>query len=156
MTREKAKTIGYWAVTILGPFSFVYGGILHLQQAPEVMTNLHHLGYPDYFAYILGTGKLLGALAIVAPGFRRLKEWAYAGFFFDLASGAFSRAAVGDSAIEIIAPLVFLALTMASWALRPESRRLPAATAARVRAESAQAYVHDRGFSAGTAETSIS
>jgi hypothetical protein len=89
-----------------------------------VVATLRHLGYPAYFALILGLGKLLGAVAIVMPRFPRLKEWAYAGFFFDLTAGAYSRAAVGDSAVDIIAPLVFLALTMASWALRPDSRRL--------------------------------
>jgi hypothetical protein len=150
MTREKVKAIAYWVTTIFGPASFIMGGVLHLMLAPEVVANLQHLGYPVYFAYILGTGKVLGVVAILVPRFPRLKEWAYAGFFFDLASGAFSRAAVGDSAIEIIAPLAFLALTMASWALRPASRRLPAATAASGAAD------YDRGFKADTAVTSIS
>jgi uncharacterized membrane protein YphA (DoxX/SURF4 family) len=124
MSRERAKTIAYWVTTVFGPASFVIGGILHLTLTPDVVATLHHLGYPTYFALILGLGKLLGAVAIVIPRFPRLKEWAYAGFFFDLTSAAFSRAAAGDSAIDIIAPLVFLALVMASWALRPASRRL--------------------------------
>ena len=81
--------------------------------------TLQHLGYPPYFAFILGTGKLLGALAIVLPTPRWIKEWAYAGFFFNLTAAAFSRAAVGDGAADIIAPLVFLALVMVSRALRP-------------------------------------
>ena len=85
-----------------------------------------HLGYPVYFASILGLWKLLGAIAIVAPGFPRLKEWAYAGFFFDLTSAAVSRAAVGDGVADILAPLGFLALVLASWALRPASRTLAA------------------------------
>jgi hypothetical protein len=155
MTREKAKSIGYWVTTILGPASFVFGGILHVLMAPEVVATLQHLGYPAYFALILGTGKLLGVVAILIPRFPRLKEWAYAGFFIDLASGAFSRAAVGDSAVDIIAPLVFLAVTMASWALRPDSRKLPSAAGMTARAGSASTR-YERGFSAGTAETSIS
>lgn len=130
MTRERAKTIAYWVTTVFGPASFVIGGGLHLTLTPDVVATLHHLGYPTYFALILGLGKLLGAVAIVIPRFPRLKEWAYAGFFFDLTSAAFSRAAVGDSAIDIIAPLVFLALVMASWALRPDSRRLASSTRA--------------------------
>ncbi|OLB62860.1 MAG: hypothetical protein AUI11_03795 [Acidobacteria bacterium 13_2_20CM_2_66_4] len=59
-----------------------------------------------------------------------MKEWAYAGFVFDLTAAAVSRAAVGDGAADIIAPLVFLALVLASWALRPASRRLAGAAAA--------------------------
>ena len=84
--------------------------------------TLQHLGYPPYFAFILGTGKLLGALAIVLPTPRWIKEWAYAGFFFNLTAAAFSRAAVGDPIGDIIAPLVFLAFVMASWVLQPERK----------------------------------
>ena len=80
-----------------------------------------------YFASILGFWKLAGAIAIVAPGVPRVKEWAYAGFFFNLTAAAASRAAVGDSAADVIAPLVYLALVMGSWALRPASRTLAAA-----------------------------
>jgi hypothetical protein len=46
-----------------------------------------------------------------------------------LTAAAISRAAVGDSAGDIIAPLGFLGLVLASWALRPADRKL-AATAA--------------------------
>jgi uncharacterized membrane protein YphA (DoxX/SURF4 family) len=102
----------------------VIGGVLNLSQSQQVGETMHHLGYPLYFASILGFWKLAGAIAIVAPGFPRLKEWAYAGFFFELTAAASSRAAVGDSAADVIAPLVFLALVMASWALRPSSRKL--------------------------------
>jgi hypothetical protein len=48
---------------------------------------------------------------------------------FDLTGAAISHAAVGDSTADIVAPLVFLALLAASYALRPESRRLTVSTA---------------------------
>jgi uncharacterized membrane protein YphA (DoxX/SURF4 family) len=126
MSYEKAKAVAFWTTTILGPASFVIGGVLHLAQSEEVVATLHHLGYPAYFALLLGAWKLAGAIVIAAPGLPRLKEWAYAGFVFDLTAAAASRAAVGDSAGDIIAPLVFLALVLASWALRPSSRTLAA------------------------------
>jgi uncharacterized membrane protein YphA (DoxX/SURF4 family) len=148
MTTEKVKTIAYWTTTILGPASFVIGGVLNLTQTEEVVATMNHLGYPVYFASILGLWKLLGAIAIVVPGFPRLKEWAYAGFFFDLTAAAVSRAAVGDSAADIIAPLVFLALVLASWALRPASRTLPGTT---VR-ERACAARSDEAFTASPAQ----
>ena len=128
MNKAKIKTIAYWVTTILGPASFVIGGVLNLTQTEQVVATMNHLGYPAYFASILGIWKLLGAVAVVIPRFPRLKEWAYAGFFFDLTAAAVSRAAVGDSAADVVAPLVFLALVIASWALRPASRTLaPAA-----------------------------
>jgi len=132
------RPIAYWTTTILGPASFVIGGVLNLMQTEQVVSTMGHLGYPAYFASILGAWKLLGAIAIVIPRFPRLKEWAYAGFFFDLTAAAISRAAVGDSAADIVAPLMFLALVLASWALRPASRML-AAPAARQRASTARA-----------------
>jgi len=111
----------------------VIGGVLNLTQTEQVVSTMNHLGYPTYFASLLGAWKLLGAIVIVAPGFPRLKEWAYAGFFFNLTAAAVSHAAVGDSAADIVAPLVYLALVLASWALRPASRTL-AATAVPERA----------------------
>jgi uncharacterized membrane protein YphA (DoxX/SURF4 family) len=126
VTKEKAATIAYWVTTILGPTSFVIGGIINLMQTEQAVATLHHLGYPAYFASILGAGKLLGAIVITIPRLPRLKEWAYAGFFINLTAAAISRAAVGDSAADIVAPLGFLALVLASWALRPADRKLVA------------------------------
>jgi uncharacterized membrane protein YphA (DoxX/SURF4 family) len=128
MNRSNGKTIAYWVVTIFGPASFVIGGYLHLTRDPQVMATLAHLGYPAYFATIMGAWKLLGAIAIVVPGFPRVKEWAYAGFFFDLTGAAATRAFVGDGAADIAAPLVFLGLVMASRALAPARRTIPAET----------------------------
>ena len=131
MNTSNAKTIAYWVVTIFGPASFVIGGYLHLTRDPQVMAHLAHLGYPAYFATIMGAWKLLGAVAIVVPGFPRVKEWAYAGFFFDLTGAAATRAFVGDGIGDILAPLVFLALVMASRALAPHRRELTVVSAFR-------------------------
>ena len=80
------------------------------------------LGYPLYFFHILGFWKVLGAIAILVP---RLKEWAYAGIFFDLTGAAASCVAVGGYGaygFHVLAPLILAAFAMASWALRPASR----------------------------------
>jgi uncharacterized membrane protein YphA (DoxX/SURF4 family) len=133
MKRAQLKTIAYWATTILGPASFVIGGTLSLTQSSQVTEMLRHLGYPAYFALLLGVGKLAGAIVTLLPGTPRLKEWAYAGFCIELTCAAFSRAAIGDATADIIAPLGFLALVLASWALRPASRKLAGAPSAATR-----------------------
>jgi hypothetical protein len=82
------------------------------------------LGYPVYFLTILGFWKAMGGLAILAPRLPLLKEWAYAGIAFDFTGAAWSHVAVGDPAPKAIVPLVLLLIAVASWALRPPSRRL--------------------------------
>jgi uncharacterized protein (DUF924 family) len=113
----------YWSVTVLLAVGLAFGGVSDLARAQEVMEVLQRLQYPSYFASVLGAWKLAGALAIVAPGLPRVKEWAYAGIAFDL-SGAVASHIASDDAPHAIMPLMFLALAVASWALRPASRRL--------------------------------
>ena len=135
----KARSIAYWTTTILVAF-FMTGGAT---QVAQYLGNPHgivpELGYPMYFFAIIGVWKVLGAIAIVAPRFPRLKEWAYAGIFFDLTGAAASCAWVGGYGaygFHVIAPLMIAGITVASWALRPESRRigvlLPAKSAVQV------------------------
>jgi len=131
----KARPIVYWTMTILVAF-FMSGGIAQLLQ---YRANPHgivpDLGYPMYFFAILGTWKILGAIAILVPGFPRLKEWAYAGIVFDLTGAAAFCAAVGGYGaygFHVIAPLIITGFTVASWALRPTSRKIGAALSARV------------------------
>jgi hypothetical protein len=120
----KTTKIGYWAATGLVALGFAFGGLADLSRSPDVLAGLAQLGYPAYLAVLLGVWKVLGAVAIVVPRFPRLKEWAYAGMFFDLSGAFFSHASVGDPAPKLIAPVVLLALLGASWALRDESRKL--------------------------------
>ncbi|EYF03082.1 DoxX family protein [Chondromyces apiculatus] len=122
----KTKRVGYWIATGLAAFAFLAGGAADLAATPDMLASMAHLGYPPYLTTILGVWKLLGAVAILAPGFPRLKEWAYAGMFFDLTGAAVSHAAVNDGAAKILTPLVLLGIVAASWALRPESRTLKA------------------------------
>ncbi len=120
----KLKTVSYWVATGLVALQFVVGGVFGLVRPPEALAGIEHLGYPAYFSLLLGGWKILGALALLAPRYPRLKEWAYAGIFFDLTGAAFSHAAVGDGPADIVVPLVLVALLYASWALRPASRTL--------------------------------
>jgi uncharacterized membrane protein YphA (DoxX/SURF4 family) len=125
----KARNIGYWLSTGLLAAAFMAGGLFDLGGSPQVVETLRHLGYPAYFAAILGTWKVLGALAITAPGLPRLKEWAYAGIVFDLTSAVISHAVVHDGPDKLFPGALLLVFTGVSWALRPHSRKLVAARA---------------------------
>jgi uncharacterized membrane protein YphA (DoxX/SURF4 family) len=124
----KARLIIYWITTALVAFSMGSGGLTELARVPAVVEGmLHVLGYPPYFLTILGFWKVLGTIAILIPGYPRLKEWAYAGIFFDFTGAAASNAAAGDYgqyAFHIIAPLIGAVLALVSWGLRPASRTL--------------------------------
>jgi DoxX-like family len=122
----KAKSIVYWTMTVLVAFFIGPGGLTQIWQ---YYANPHGvvpiLGYPMYFFAILGFWKALGAIAILVPRFPRLKEWAYAGIFFDLTGAAASCVAVGGYGaygFHVIAPVAIAGFTVASWALRPPSR----------------------------------
>ena len=67
---------------------------------------------------------LAGGVTLLVPGFPRLKEWAYAGIFFELTGAVASFVARGEITGDLIAPLVLTGLAVASWALRPQSRTL--------------------------------
>jgi uncharacterized membrane protein YphA (DoxX/SURF4 family) len=121
----KAKNIAYWAATVLVAVPIGSGGLTQVARLQQNVDGfVHVLGYPLYFVTVLGVWKVLGAIAILVPRFPRLKEWAYAGIFFDLTGAAASWVAVGGpgEAFHIIAPLIIAGFAVASWALRPPSR----------------------------------
>lgn len=122
--RSRLKILGYWVTTGLIAAVLLFGGAVDVAHPPSAVAFLAHLGYPAYFAMLIGTWKVLGGLALLAPRLPRLKEWAYAGVFFDLTGAAISHAASGDPAPRILVPLVMTALAVASWSLRPQSRKL--------------------------------
>jgi uncharacterized membrane protein YphA (DoxX/SURF4 family) len=120
----QAKTIGYWATTGIFCAALGFGGFSSLTGAEEMHQEITGLGFPEYMLTILGVAKLAGVVALLAPGFPRLKEWAYAGFTFDLLGATASHSFAGDPIDATIKPLIVLCLAAASYALRPGSRRL--------------------------------
>jgi len=123
----KGRTIGYWTATGLTALVFGSGGIFQLLGQPGAVEGIRNLGYPAHFIILLGVWKLLGTLAVLAPGFPRLKEWAYAGMVFDLTAASVAHAAVGDPLGNVVAPILLLGIVMASWALRPQERTIAGA-----------------------------
>lgn len=123
-----ARKIGFWVSTGLGTAILAFGGINEVTHAQRIVDTMAHLGYPAWLPSLLGTWKLLAVVAILAPRLPRLKEWAYAGVFFDVTGAITSHAVVGDAATHLAPPIVVLALLATSWALRPTERKLVAAS----------------------------
>ena len=129
MKVARARSVTYWVCTALVAFVMISGGLANLFVQASI-AGLIKLGYPYYFARILGGWKLLGGITILVPGVPRLKEWAYAGMLFELTGAAITNAVVGEIggpvgyAGHIAAPLIIAVLALVSWALRAENRTL--------------------------------
>jgi uncharacterized membrane protein YphA (DoxX/SURF4 family) len=90
MTAKTIKIL-YWVFTILFAFMMLGSAIPDILVMPLAVDGMHKgLGYPVYFIPFIGTAKALGVIAILIPGFPRIKEWAYAGLMFDLIGATYS------------------------------------------------------------------
>ena len=119
----KRNKIIYWIATGWLSLGMLSTGIVQLLKTKEEAALFTHLGYPAYLMTLLGILKILGVIVVTIPGLPRLKEWAYAGFFFSMAGAIFSHLAMNDPAKDIFGPLLLLVLTLLSWHFRPAGRK---------------------------------
>lgn len=94
--RVETGTRRKWIVTGLLTTLMVVSAVPDILELPAAVSVFGHLGYPPYLLPLLGTAKLLGVAAVLAPGASRLKEWAFAGLTFDLLGALYSHLSVGD------------------------------------------------------------
>jgi hypothetical protein len=113
----KRTKVFYWIFTTLLVLIMFVGAIPNILAVPEAQALFNHLGYPVYLLPFLGVAKTLGVIAILVPGFPRLKEWAYAGFTYDLAGAMYSGIAVSDPVSAWAPILIGLACIAGSYIL---------------------------------------
>lgn len=99
--------------------------IFDLQRGPEVMQVIvEHLGYPAYFVTMIGVARLLGVVGIWQTKVPALREWAFAGFFFDFIAAIVSHMSVGDAFPMYAAAVISLLLcSFTYWAYRVHAPR---------------------------------
>jgi hypothetical protein len=114
----------YWTITAVVVAECIAGGVMDLFRMAPFYPMLIELGYPGYLATILGPAKLAAAVVLLAPGLRRLKEWAYAGVLINMVGAAASQIAAHEPPGNVVPPAAFAAPALLSWALRPPARRL--------------------------------
>ena len=120
MSEKKAKWIKtarriYWTVTLLFVVTMMSAGLTYLAGASFNVEGVTHLGYPAYLLKILGIAKFLGGIAILQGRFQTLKEWAYAGYTFNLLGASASHALYGDPLVKVLVPIIILAFVLASY-----------------------------------------
>ena len=108
MQTKTIKTL-YWVFTILFAGLMAFSAVGGIQPSEQTIKFLHDgMGYPVYFIQFISIAKLLGVITILIPGLKTLKEWAYAGLFFDLIGAVYS----GVASAEKFDPMM---LSMLIW-----------------------------------------
>jgi len=120
-----ARTVIYWITTGLMAALSAFAAYSYLTASPQAVEGFTHVGYPQQLRVILGIATLLGVIALLVPGFPKLKEWAYAGFTFAWIS-AFIAHFLAKDGPKAFAPLVLLVLLVISYVTRPPSRQCQA------------------------------
>jgi len=116
----KNSNILYWTFTILFAGFMIWSSIPGIKPETKSIQFLHDfLGYPIYFIQFISVAKLAGAVVILIPGLYKIKEWAYAGLFFDLAGAIYSVIAASGKlepgTLFILLPLALGILSYIFW-----------------------------------------
>jgi len=122
---EKRNKIIYWIFTALFTIGMFSSGLQQLFRQKDMVDMVTALGYPMYFMTILGVWKILGVIAVLLPGFKLVKEWAYAGFFFVMTGALISHIACNDFGVKaMLGPIFQTLFIILSWYFRPPSRKI--------------------------------
>jgi hypothetical protein len=106
MTKSSRNTVMFWVFTGLFAAFMLTSTIPNIMSSTEWIEVFKQLGYPLYMLPFIGYAKLLGLITLAIPGFPRLKEWAYAGLFFDLTGAVYSGLSVGGFHPQILIMLI--------------------------------------------------
>lgn len=110
----KRIRIFYWVFTGLFAFMMLGSAIPDVLVMPIAIEGFKGMGMPVYLVPFVGIAKVLGVVAILVPGYPRIKEWAYAGLTFDLVGATYSLIASGQpfaSTAPMLLPLALAALS---------------------------------------------
>ena len=112
----KKTKIFYWIFTILFALIMFSTALPNVMMSQDSIDLIHtRLGYPEYFIMFVGIAKIVGVIGILIPGYSLVKEWAYAGLFFDLTAAAFSGVVVDGFHPMQMFMLVFFAPGILSY-----------------------------------------
>src|ERR1700733_1178746 len=109
---------------LVAAFGFI-SAFTYLSGNPQAVQGFAHVGYPQQLRIILGIAKPLGAIALLVPGFPKLKEWAYAGFTFAWICAIVAHYLAGDGPKAFL-PVALLVLLVISYFTRPAGRKIAA------------------------------
>ncbi|MEQ9437471.1 MAG: DoxX family protein [Cyclobacteriaceae bacterium] len=118
----KTIRIAYYIVLSLFTLMMLFSVFNYFANHDAMAEGFEALGFPAYLVYPLAIAKALGVIAIWVKRPATLKEWAYAGFFYDFILAFSAHINAGDG--NAMGPVVALVLLAAVYFLE---KRLVAA-----------------------------
>lgn len=110
---EKRNKIIYWVFTGLLVFLASFSAVMYVANYEVMVETFGKLGYPAHIIYPLAVAKILGVIAIITKKSQTLKEWAYAGFFFDFMLAIMAHVSAGDG--EFMGAVIATLLLVGSY-----------------------------------------
>ena len=116
----------YWTSTILFAGFMGMTGVqnaLMTQASIDLIST--HLSYPQYIIPFLGWAKIFGAVGLVIPISPRLREWCYAGLFFDFIGAIYSGLAAhgfDPMMLTLLVPFALMGISYGAHHRRLELR----------------------------------
>ena len=110
---ENKNKIIYLVATGLLTLLLLGGAGMYIFNHGEVSKAFTALGYPTYIIYPLAIAKILALVAIWSRKSAMLKEWAYAGLFYDFVLAVAAHVSVRDG--EYAPALVAILLLIVSY-----------------------------------------
>jgi uncharacterized membrane protein YphA (DoxX/SURF4 family) len=113
----KKIRIIYWITTGLFLLLMLFSSISSILSPTQAVEFFKGIGMPAYLIPFLSVAKLLGVIAILVPGYPRIKEWAYAGLTFDLIGALWSNYSSAKTTADWLPMIIFIGLAFASYFL---------------------------------------
>jgi hypothetical protein len=113
----KSLRVIYWIVTGLLFLMILFAAYNYIFKHEAIAHVFNRLGFPTYIIYPLAAAKILGVVAIITKRSKRLKEWAYAGFFFNFILALSAHINAGDSSLQALPAAICLVLLAGSYLL---------------------------------------
>ncbi len=123
----KKLNITYWILTGLFAAVMLASAIPDILVDPMAIQGFKEMGMPAYLIPFLGVAKLLGVIALLVPGFPKIKEWAYAGLVFDLLGATYGVISIGKPFSAWFPMVIILALGFLSYAFYHKKQKAIAA-----------------------------
>ncbi len=113
----RLEKVIYYIATAVMSLVFLFSAYMYLTKHEMVVGFYDQLGFPSWMIYPSAIAKILGVIAIWSRLSNFIKEWAYAGFFFDAAMAftAHTIAEDGGSLFSIIALVSLVISRFMEW-----------------------------------------